>query len=60
MSRQRRRGNPPEPPRHLLCPINEELFVDPVTALDGFTYSRFNVEEVQRFLVFHVHELVES
>ena len=34
-----------EPPEELICPITQELFVDPVVAEDGNTYSRADLLE---------------
>lgn len=33
-----------EIPRDYLCPISSEIFSDPVTTVDGFTYDRINIE----------------
>jgi len=43
---ERRRVGAPEPvplPEYL-CPISQEVMVDPVTTSDGFTYDRANIE----------------
>ena len=37
-------GGPQEPPRHLLCPITQELMTDPVVGADGHTYERSAME----------------
>ena len=29
-----------EPPEHLICPLSQELFLDPVTMSDGLSYER--------------------
>jgi hypothetical protein len=33
-------GLPPPVPKELICPITQELMVDPVFAEDGFSYER--------------------
>jgi len=33
-------GAPPPAPKELVCPITQELMVDPVFAEDGFSYER--------------------
>jgi hypothetical protein len=33
-------GLPPPVPKELMCPITQELMVDPVFAEDGFSYER--------------------
>ena len=33
-----------ELPNHLLCPISNSLMVDPVIALDGYTYERVTIQ----------------
>mmetsp|Transcript_62241 Transcript_62241/g.140767 ORF Transcript_62241/g.140767 Transcript_62241/m.140767 type:complete len:397 (+) Transcript_62241:96-1286(+) len=37
-------GYPPPPPKEMICPITQELMVDPVLAEDGFTYERVAME----------------
>ena len=33
-----------EPPANLVCPISQELYVDPVSAEDGYVYERKEIE----------------
>jgi hypothetical protein len=35
---------PPEPPAHFVCPITQEVMVEPVFAADGYTYERMAIE----------------
>lgn len=37
-------GLPPPAPKELICPITQELMVDPVFAEDGFSYERIAME----------------
>ena len=37
-------NNNRNPPNHLICPISQVLFVDPVTTVSGHTYSREAIE----------------
>ena len=36
--------SPPEPPDEFICPISQELMVDPVLASDGHAYERQSIE----------------
>lgn len=39
-------GLPPPAPKELICPITQELMIDPVFAEDGFSYERVIVHRV--------------
>jgi len=36
----------PDPPAELCCPITKQLMIDPVTASDGYTYERSEIERI--------------
>lgn len=44
LSRSLSAAQTPPIPQSLICPLSHSLYIDPVLALDGFTYSRDTIE----------------